>query len=75
MEIKLPKQTHDIFAAMAKGHFISSNGTKDGTGRLYDVINNPENFDNLQEYFYKFVTELKEGTIFFYFSKLMKQAV
>ena len=28
-DYNLPKQTHDIFAIMARGHFISSNGTKD----------------------------------------------
>jgi len=70
MEIKLPKQTHDIFAVMAKGHFISSNGTKDGTGRLYDVINNPENFDNLQEYFLQIRYRIERGNNFFYFSKI-----
>lgn len=75
MEIKLPKQTHDIFAVMAKGHFISSNGTKDGTGRLYDVINNPENFDNLQEYFLQIRYRIERGNNFFIFQKLMKQAV
>ena len=39
----LPKQTHDIFAVMARGNFISSNGSRDGMNRLYDIINNPEN--------------------------------
>jgi len=70
MEFKLPKQTHDIFAIMARGHFISSNGTRDGMGRLYDIINNPENFDNLQEYFSHIRYRIERGNNFFYFSKI-----
>jgi hypothetical protein len=70
MEFNLPKQTHDIFAIMARGHFISSNGTKDGTGRLYDIINNPENFENLQNYFSQIRYRIERGNNFFYFSKI-----
>ena len=70
MEIKLPKQTHDIFAIMARGHFISSNGTKDGMNRLYDIINEPENFDNLQNYFSVIKYRIERGNNFFYFSKV-----
>ncbi|MCD6066422.1 MAG: hypothetical protein K0S33_1248 [Bacteroidetes bacterium] len=68
--VKLPKQTHDIFAIMARGHFISSNGTKDGMNRLYDVINNPENFDNLQAYFNVIRYNIERGNNFFYFAKI-----
>ena len=70
MDIKLPKQTHDIFAIMARGHFISSNGTKDGMNRLYDVINEPENFENLQNYFGVIKYRIERGNNFFYFSKI-----
>lgn len=70
MEIKLPKQTHDIFAIMARGHFISSNGTKDGMNRLYDIINDPENFENLQNYFAVIKYRIERGNNFFYFSKI-----
>jgi hypothetical protein len=66
----LPKQTHDIFSIMARGHFISSNGTRDGMGRLYDIINNPENFDRLQAYFNVIRYNIERGNNFFYFSKL-----
>lgn len=66
----LPKQTHDIFAVMARGAFISSNGTRDGMNRLYDVINNPENFDRLQAYFNVIRYNIERGNNFFYFSKL-----
>jgi hypothetical protein len=55
---------------MARGHFISSNGTKDGTGRLYDIINNPENFENLQNYFSQIRYRIERGNNFFYFSKI-----
>jgi len=70
MDIKLPKQTHDIFAIMARGHFISSNGTKDGMNRLYDIINEPENFENLQNYFGVIKYRIERGNNFFYFSKI-----
>lgn len=66
----LPKQTHDIFSIMARGHFISSNGTRDGMGRLYDIINNPENFDRLQAYFNVIRYNIERGNNFFYFSKV-----
>lgn len=66
----LPKQTHEIFAVMARGNFISSNGTKDGMNRLYDIINNPENFDRLQAYFNVIRYNIEHGNNFFYFSKL-----
>jgi hypothetical protein len=68
-DFNLPKQTHDIFAIMARGHFISSNGTKDGMSRLYDIINNPENFDRLQAYFNVIRYNIERGNNFFYFSK------
>jgi tetratricopeptide (TPR) repeat protein len=66
----LPKQTHDIFAIMARGHFISSNGTRDNMSRLYDIINNPENFDRLQAYFNVIRYNIERGNNYFYFSRL-----
>jgi hypothetical protein len=66
----LPKQTHEIFAVMARGHFISSNGTRDGMNRLYDIINNPDNFDRLQAYFNVIRYNIERGNNYFYFSKL-----
>lgn len=70
MEHKLPRQTHDIFAIMSRGHFISSNGSKDGMNRLYDIINDPENFENLQDYFSNIRYRIERGNNFFYFSKI-----
>jgi hypothetical protein len=70
MEYKLPKQTHEIFSIMARGHFISSNGTKDNMGRLYDIINNPEHHDHLQDYFNVIRFRIERGNNFFYFSKI-----
>lgn len=69
-ELNLPRQTHEIFSVMARGNFISSNGTKDGMNRLYDIINNPENFDKLQAYFNIIRYQIERGNNFFYFSKL-----
>ena len=66
-DYNLPKQTHEIFSVMARGNFISSNGTRDGMNRLYDVINNPENFDRLQAYFNIIRYNIERGNNFFYF--------
>ncbi len=66
----LPRQTHDIFAIMARGHFISSNGSKDNMGRLYDVISNEENFPRLQAYFNVIKYNIERGNNYFYFSRL-----
>jgi condensin complex protein MksE len=66
----LPKQTHDIFAVMARGNFVSSNGTKDNMSKLYDVINNPDNFDRLQAYFNVIRYNIERGNNYFYFSRL-----
>jgi tetratricopeptide (TPR) repeat protein len=70
IDYNLPKQTHDIFSIMARGHFISSNGSKDNMGRLYDIINNPENFDRLQAYFNVIRYNIERGNNYFYFSRL-----
>lgn len=70
MEYKLPKQTHEIFSIMARGHFISSNGTKDGMSRLYDIINSSDNFEDLQNYFNVIRYRIERGNNFFYFSKI-----
>ncbi len=70
IDYNLPKQTHDIFAIMARGHFISSNGTKDNMSRLYDIINNPENFDRLQAFFNVIRYNVERGNNYFYFSRL-----
>jgi len=66
----LPRQTHDIFSIMARGHFISSNGSKDNMSRLYDIINNPENFDRLQAYFNVIRYNIERGNNYFYFSRI-----
>jgi hypothetical protein len=66
----LPRQTHEIFSIMARGHFISSNGTKDNMSRLYDIINNPENFDKLQAYFNVIRYNIERGNNYFYFSRI-----
>jgi hypothetical protein len=66
----LPRQTHEIFSIMARGHFISSNGSKDNMSRLYDIINNPENFDRLQAYFNIIRYNIERGNNYFYFSRI-----
>lgn len=69
-DFALPRQTHDIFAIMARGHFISSNGTKDNMSRLYDIINQEENFPRLQAYFNVIKYNIERGNNYFYFSRI-----
>ncbi len=69
-ELQLPKQTHEIFNILARGHFISSNGTKDGMNKLYDILNDPENFEKLQAYFGVLKYKIERGNNYFYFSKI-----
>jgi hypothetical protein len=37
---------------------------------IYDIINNPENFDRLQDYFSQIRYRIERGNNFFYFSKI-----
>lgn len=69
-DLELPRQTHEIFNILARGHFISSNGTKDGMNRLYDIINDPQNFEKLQDYFSVLKYKIERGNNYFYFSKI-----
>lgn len=69
-DLELPKQTHEIFNILARGHFISSNGTKDGMHRLYDILNDPINFEKLQNYFSVLRYKIEKGNNYFYFSKI-----
>ncbi len=68
-ELELPRQTHEIFNILARGHFISSNGTKDGMSRLFDVLNEPETYEKLQAYFGILKYKIERGNNYFYFSK------
>jgi hypothetical protein len=69
-DLELPRQTHEIFNILARGQFISSNGTKDGMSRLYDVLNDPQNFEKLQSYFSVLKYKIEKGNNYFYFSKI-----
>ena len=71
-DFNLPKQTHTIFSIMARGHFISSNGTRDGMNRLYDIVNHPDHFDRLQAYFNIIHYQIERGNNYFYFSKIQE---
>lgn len=69
-DLELPRQIHEIFNILSRGHFISSNGTKDGMSRLYDILNDPINFEKIQDYFNVLKYKIEKGNNYFYFSKL-----
>ncbi len=68
-ELELPRQTHEIFNILARGHFISSNGTKDGMNRLYEILSDPQNYEKLQSYFSVLKYKIEKANNYFYFSK------
>ena len=64
--INIPNQTAEIFSILSKGHFLSSNGTN---GKLYDMMDQEENFLILKEYFGHINYQLEKGNNYYYFSQ------
>lgn len=62
-----PQKTADIFNALNKGRFISSNSVDPEEKSLFRIIE--ENFDDLYEYFSHIDLYLEQGDEFFYFSR------
>ena len=67
--MNVPKQTGEIFELLSKGEFICSNASDDRTRKLYDIIDDKDNFEALTEYFDAINFKLERGDEFFYFSK------
>src|SRR3990172_4397220 len=62
-------QTGEIFEILSKGQFISSNSADHNLRKLYDIINDENNFDELCDYFQAINFILERGDEYFFFSK------
>lgn len=72
--MNVPKQTGEIFELLSKGEFICSNASDDRARKLYDIIDDKDNFEALSEYFEAINFKLERGDEFFYFSKTEAKA-
>ncbi len=67
--MNIPKHTGEIFELLSKGQFICSNSSDVRTRKLYEIIEDNDNFDILYEYFLAINFILEKGDEYYYFSK------
>lgn len=64
---KAPKQTADIFDILSKGQFISSNSTDESIRKLYNTIEEQENFEYLSDFYQSINFILEKGNEYYHF--------
>ena len=67
--MNVPKPTGEIFEILSKGRFICSNSTDSSITKLYDVIDDANNYETLYDYFSAIGFMLEKGDEFYYFSR------
>lgn len=67
--MSVPKQTSEIFELLSKGQFICSNSTDVRIRKLYEIIDDNENYGLLYDYFLAINFILEKGDEFYYFSR------
>jgi hypothetical protein len=67
--MKIPRQTAEIFELLSKGQFICSNSSDIRTAKLYEIIDDTDNFEALCDYFDAINFVLEKGDEFYYFSR------
>lgn len=67
--MEVPAQTGEIFEILSRGQFICSNSPQDSMRRLYNIIEDENNFDILHDYFQSINFVLEKGDEYFYFSR------
>ena len=72
--MSVPKQTGEIFDLLSKGQFICSNSSDSDIRKLFDVIDDKNNFESLSEYFKAINFVLEKGDEFYYFSRTESKA-
>ena len=65
-----PKHTATIFEILSKGQFICSNSSDESIRKLYNTIDEKENFEFLYDYFLNINFILEKGNEYFYFSRM-----
>lgn len=67
--MSIPRQTAEIFELLSKGQFICSNSSDSRISKLYEIIDDQENYEVLQGYFLSINFILEKGDEFYYFSR------
>jgi len=72
--MSVPKKTGEIFEMLSKGQFICSNSCDPAVRKLFDIIDEKENYESLYDYFLAINFLLEKGDEFYYFSRIEKKA-
>lgn len=72
--MEAPKHTATIFEILSKGQFICSNSSDELIRKLYNTIDEEENFEFLYQYFLQINFILERGNEYFYFSRTENKA-
>lgn len=67
--MSVPRQTGEIFELLSKGQFICSNSSDIHISKLYEIIDDQENYETLYDYFLSINFILEKGDEFYYFSR------
>ena len=67
--MNVPKQTGEIFERLSKGQFICSVSYDPRNAKLYEIVDDSENFEALYDYFFAINFILEKGDEFYYFSR------
>ncbi|HEY9361610.1 MAG TPA: hypothetical protein VIQ00_00010 [Chitinophagaceae bacterium] len=68
--MEAPKHTATIFEILSKGQFICSNSSDELIRKLYNTIDEEQNFEFLYEYFLNINFILEKGNEYFYFTRM-----
>lgn len=67
--MSVPKQTGEIFELLSKGQFICSNSTDSRISKLFDIIDDSDNYELLYDYFKSINFILEKGDEYYHFSR------
>ena len=67
--MSVPKQTGEIFELLSKGQFICSNSADSRISKLFDVIDDSDNYELLYDYFKSINFILEKGDEYYHFSR------
>lgn len=67
--MSVPRQTGEIFELLSKGQFICSNSSDVRIRKLYEIIDDNENYELLYAYFLAINFIIEKGDEFYYFSR------